>query len=38
MDLASWIEGYARAWETADEELIVSLFTKDAQYRSSPLP
>jgi ketosteroid isomerase-like protein len=31
-----WVEKYGRAWETADEELIVSLFTEDASYRSSP--
>ena len=36
MDLDVWIDSYARAWETADEELIASLFTKDASYRSVP--
>jgi len=36
MDLADWIERYGRAWESADEELVVSLFTEDARYRSSP--
>jgi hypothetical protein len=36
MNLTDWIERYGRAWESADEELIVSLFTEDAQYRSSP--
>lgn len=36
MDLAEWIDSYARAWETADEDLIASLFTDDARYRSSP--
>jgi hypothetical protein len=28
MDLTDWIERYGRAWESADEELIVSLFTE----------
>ena|SRR6266480_926894 len=36
MGLSEWIERYARAWETADEDLLVSLFTEDAGYRSSP--
>lgn len=27
---------YAEAWERADKELITSLFTEDASYRSSP--
>lgn len=36
MNLSEWIDGYGRAWETADEELIVALFTEDATYRSSP--
>ena len=36
LDLEDWIAGYARAWETADEDLIASLFTEDASYRSSP--
>ena len=36
MDLDHWIDGYARAWETADEELIASLFSEEASYRSSP--
>jgi hypothetical protein len=29
-----WIERYGRAWETADKELTLSLFTEDAVYRS----
>jgi SnoaL-like domain len=36
VELSEWIDGYARAWETADEDLIASLFTEDASYRSSP--
>jgi len=36
VELSEWIGNYARAWETADEELIASLFTEDAEYRSSP--
>ena len=36
MQLADWIEGYRRAWEEADAELVLSLFTEDASYRSSP--
>jgi hypothetical protein len=38
MDLREWIERYGRAWEMADEESIVTLFTEDARYRSSPFP
>jgi SnoaL-like domain len=29
-----WIQLYGRAWETADKELTLSLFTDDAVYRS----
>ena len=36
MELAEWIEGYRRAWEEADAELVLTLFTEDASYRSSP--
>lgn len=36
MDLDRWIRSYGEAWERADEDLIVSLFTEDATYRSSP--
>ena len=30
-----WIERYRRAWETADADDVVDLFTPDAPYRSS---
>lgn len=36
MELADWIEGYRRAWEENDGELLLTLFTEDASYRSSP--
>jgi ketosteroid isomerase-like protein len=36
MEISDWIQRYATAWETADEELISSLFTDEATYRSSP--
>jgi nuclear transport factor 2 (NTF2) superfamily protein len=36
VELTEWIRSYAKAWETADEDLIASLFTEDASYRSSP--
>jgi hypothetical protein len=36
MELADWIEGYRRAWEEKDSGLLLSLFTEDASYRSSP--
>jgi SnoaL-like domain len=36
MDVDDWVEPYGRAWETADGDLIVSLFSDDAVYRSSP--
>ena len=31
-----WITSYGKAWETGDKDLIASLFTEDATYRSSP--
>ncbi len=34
MDVTTWIEGYRRAWEEGDDELVLSLFTEDATYRS----
>jgi ketosteroid isomerase-like protein len=30
-----WIERYRRAWETADADEVVDLFTPDASYRTS---
>ncbi|MEM7025697.1 MAG: nuclear transport factor 2 family protein [Pseudomonadota bacterium] len=35
-EAAGWLQDYGRAWETADAELIVSLFTRDASYRETP--
>lgn len=34
MDVATWIENYRVAWETADVDLVVSLFTEDGTYRN----
>ena len=36
MELGDWIEGYRRAWEQNDADLLLTLFTEDASYRSSP--
>jgi ketosteroid isomerase-like protein len=36
MELAEWIESYRRAWEENDADLVLTLFTEDASYRSSP--
>jgi ketosteroid isomerase-like protein len=36
MELRDWIDGYRRAWEENDADLLVTLFTEDASYRSSP--
>lgn len=33
MDPATWAERYRVAWETADVELVLTLFTEDATYR-----
>jgi hypothetical protein len=36
MDVAGWIDEYRRAWEEADTDLVLTLFTEDASYRSNP--
>ena len=36
MDLAGFMSTYQRAWETADEELLVSLFAADGVYHNTP--
>ena len=36
MELADWVESYRRAWEQNDAHLLVTLFTEDCSYRSSP--
>ena len=36
MTLGEWIAAYGRAWETADVEEAVALFTEDAVYVSHP--
>jgi hypothetical protein len=36
MDVSEWIEGYRKAWEAGDSELVLTLFTEDASYRSNP--
>jgi hypothetical protein len=36
MEFGGWIEAYGRAWETGDDDLMVSLFTEGASYRSAP--
>ena len=35
-DFERWLEAYRRAWEDADADAVVELFTEDAIYRSSP--
>lgn len=34
-DVENWLERYRRAWEDADTEGVVDLFTEDATYRSN---
>jgi hypothetical protein len=33
----AWLDGYRRAWERADTQAVLGLFTADATYRSHPL-
>jgi len=33
---SEWIEDYANAWRSGDDEVLGELFTEDAVYRSSP--
>ncbi len=35
-DVARWLDRYAEAWQTYDQDLIGSLFSDDAQYRYHP--
>jgi ketosteroid isomerase-like protein len=32
----AWVDGYIEAWRAQDTELVESLFTEDAAYRTSP--
>ena len=36
MDVQTWAERYARAWEEADAEAAAALFTDDATYLANP--
>ena len=36
MDVTEWVKSYRKAWETADTDLLLTLFTEDASYRSNP--
>ncbi len=36
MDIHAFLAGYQRAWETADEELLVGLFAPDGVYHNTP--
>jgi hypothetical protein len=33
----AWLDGYRRAWEQADTQAVLGLFTTDASYRAHPL-
>lgn len=35
MTIEDWLEGYRKAWEEADTDGAVALFSEDAQYRSN---
>ena len=34
--LLAWVDGYERAWRSADSELLAGLFTDDAEYLVTP--
>ena len=34
IDVATWVDGYARAWVEMDAEAAAALFSEDANYRS----
>ena len=34
--MRKFMEGYQRAWQTRDDELLASLFTPEAVYRNTP--
>jgi limonene-1,2-epoxide hydrolase len=36
MDIERFMATYARAWETSDEELLVTLFAPDGVYHNTP--
>jgi len=36
MDVHAFLASYQRAWETADEELLVGLFAPDGVYHNTP--
>jgi ketosteroid isomerase-like protein len=31
-----WVAGYERAWRAGDRQAVMTLFTEDARYRTSP--
>ena len=35
IDVATWVEGYRRAWEEVDAEAAADLFAEEATYRSN---
>ncbi len=37
LDLASWLEAYAKAWHEHDGDAVAALFTESGVYRSAPL-